>query len=81
MDYLTQLVQYIHFNPVESNLCIQPFEWQHSSYNQLVSREETFLKRDEALEWFENKKNFISMHSIYSDKKKQARDRNKPSRF
>jgi REP element-mobilizing transposase RayT len=44
--YFLKLVHYIHYNPVESNLCNRPEDWDHSSYNILRTDKPTFLKRD-----------------------------------
>jgi len=60
--YLRKLVQYIHYNPVEAKLCKMPCEWAWSSYNVLLLEDATFLKREEIIQWFENKSNFISIH-------------------
>jgi putative transposase len=60
--YLINLIHYIHFNPVESRLCNHPVEWKHSSYSVLLSEKETFLRRDEILEWYGSRENFRFLH-------------------
>ena len=60
--YLKKLVHYIHLNPVEAKLCRQPENWPHSSYKFLISEKETILKRDQVINWFGDKANFINIH-------------------
>jgi REP element-mobilizing transposase RayT len=61
--YLKKLVHYIHYNPVEAGLCQKPNEWKFSSYNTLLGNENhTMLMKNEVLEWFEDKENFIYCH-------------------
>jgi hypothetical protein len=56
------VVHYIHFNPVEANLCEKPAQWKYSSYNAIVSSSATQVKRDEVIEWFDDLKNFAFVH-------------------
>ncbi|MAC94986.1 MAG: hypothetical protein CMC96_05760 [Flavobacteriales bacterium] len=60
--YLRKLIHYIHYNPVESGLVEKVQDWKYSSYQALVSVSETKLDRDEVLQIFENKSNFIFCH-------------------
>ncbi len=62
-NYLTTLVHYIHYNPVEANLCKAPTLWQFSSYNSLISSKKTNLKRSEVMSWFEDVENFKYVHN------------------
>lgn len=60
-NYLLNLILYINTNPSHHNLC--DFEYYpYSSYQVLISTKPTFLKREEVLELFENKANFIFTH-------------------
>lgn len=61
-EYLKNLVQYIHRNPVDADICDYPHEWKHSSYKSIIQQEKTFLKNEEVLSWFENKENFEYVH-------------------
>jgi putative transposase len=62
--YLRKLVHYIHYNPVDANLCTKPIDWKFSSYNSLLTNDkQTMLEKDEVLDWFENKENFIYCHN------------------
>ncbi len=70
--YFYAAVYYIHANPVHHRLVKDLREYKFSSYKSLVGTSETKLCRDEVLEWFGDKKNFIAYHldikrSYYSD--------------
>lgn len=60
--YLRKVVHYIHYNPVESDLCKKPTDWKFSSYNALLTNKPTLLLKKEVLDWFEDKENFIYCH-------------------
>ncbi|MDI1355107.1 MAG: hypothetical protein PSX36_09320 [bacterium] len=62
-NYLLKLVHYIHFNPVDAGLCDNIRNWPYSSYQLLISGTSFFLKKDEIIEWFNDKENFIYFHS------------------
>src|SRR5699024_7104949 len=62
-SYFTQLIRYIHLNPVKHGLVEKPGDWPHSSYNSHLSSKPTSLKRDEVLDWFGGKGNFIKQHT------------------
>lgn len=63
--YFTQLIFYIHFNPVHHNVSqgLENYRW--SSYKSIISNNETKILRDEVLEWFGGKNNFITFHTNY----------------
>jgi putative transposase len=64
--YLRKLVHYIHHNPVKAGLANNPTEWEHSSYNAITipkEEPENFILRNEVIEWFGDKENFIYCHS------------------
>lgn len=61
--YFQQLILYIHNNPVHHGFCDHPIEYGWSSYLTCVSDLTTKLKREETLEFFQNKENFIFMHN------------------
>ena len=62
--YLMQLVQYIHRNPLEANLCNELHLWNYSSYGSLLSNKETLLMRNQVLEWFNDVQNFEYVHKL-----------------
>ena len=61
-QYLKKLVFYIHFNPVEAGLARHPQDWRYSSYPAITSDKATMVKRDEVLEYFGGRDNFIHCH-------------------
>ena len=63
INYLKQLVHYIHQNPIEANVCDTSENWPHSSYPILLSGTPTFLQREETISWFEDAHNFKKIHS------------------
>lgn len=62
--YLTNVIFYIHHNPVHHGFVTDVSEWPHTSYHAMVSDRLTRLKRTEVLEWFGSKKAFDSFHSL-----------------
>lgn len=61
--YLKNLVLYIHQNPIVAGFCKQLHEWNFSSYNSIVSDLRTKLKREEVIDWFNDKENFKYCHN------------------
>ena len=62
-DQLKYLVYYIHHNPIHHGFCEHYLDYPWSSYLTMLSPKQTKLSRNEVLEWFNNKENFISYHS------------------
>ena len=62
-NYLLQAICYIHLNPVK-HLFSDTLEYPHSSYNAMISKEKTLLKRDEVLEFFGDLENFVYCHEM-----------------
>ncbi len=60
--YLLKLIHYIHYNPVEAGLAIQPGEWKYSSYTAIVSNKPTLVSRKVVVDLFEDLDNFIYCH-------------------
>ncbi len=60
--YLFQLVHYIHHNPTKANLVEHPENWHFSSYRILLSKAETFVKRDQVFDWYDGRENFEKVH-------------------
>ena len=60
--YFTQLVYYIHANPVHHGFVKDLSAWNYSSYHAFLSRKETNLQRDEVLNWFGNVDSFKAFH-------------------
>lgn len=56
---------YIHLNPVIHGFTKLPEYWKYSSFGAyLKNNGKTLLKKQEAIEWFENLQNFIECHTI-----------------
>ena len=61
-EYFTQLVYYIHANPVHHGFVKDLSAWNYSSYHAFLSRKQTNLQRDEVLNWFGNIDSFKAFH-------------------
>ena len=62
-ESLQRVVLYIHSNPLRHKIRKSFTNYKHSSYKSLISYKPTKLKRDELLEWFNRKDNFIVFHN------------------
>lgn len=62
-EYLQMCIVYIYTNPVKHGFCSSPDEWEYCSYNTIVSGRPTKIERDDVLDWFENKENFVQHHN------------------
>ena len=60
--YLRQVILYIHNNPVHHGFCEHPSEYLWSSYLTCLSDKPTKLMRNEVIDWFGDKENFVFMH-------------------
>jgi putative transposase len=65
--HLTSLIIYIHANTAKHKLDKNFESYPWSSYKSILSDSVTLLKRDEVLNWFGNKENFIKVHKENSD--------------
>lgn len=63
MQYLQRLICYVHQNPVEAGFVFQPEQWKYSSYNAIVSSNQTLVARQEVIELFGDLENFIYCNS------------------
>ena len=61
-SYFTRLIHYIHHNPVHHNFVDDVSEWKHSSFHSILSNKETLLERQQIIEWFGSKNEFIEFH-------------------
>jgi putative transposase len=61
-EYFTQLVYYIHANPVHHGFVKDLSAWNYSSYHAFLSHKQTNLQRDEVLNWFGNVDSFKTFH-------------------
>jgi len=60
--YLSNIIFYIHHNPVHHGFTQTIADWKHSSFHAVVSTKKTELHRDYILEWFGGKREFQLFH-------------------
>lgn len=63
--HFTNIIAYIHLNPVKAKLCQAPADWKYSSYNAILTDTPSKVKRDEIVEWFGTKQKLIDFHKAY----------------
>jgi hypothetical protein len=63
-EYLTNIIRYIHMNPVNHGCVKRPSQWRFSSFNTLLSDRATFLARDKVVGWFGGLKQFREAHAV-----------------
>lgn len=61
-QYFGTCIAYIHNNPVHHNFVDDQNDWLHSSWYAYLLNKTTKIKKDEGMEWFGNKEQFIRMH-------------------
>ncbi len=61
-QYFTQLIVYIHLNPVKHGFCKGLFDWVHSSIHSYASVKTSKLNRVYLEEWFGNKELLLQFH-------------------
>ena len=66
--YFYAAVYYIHSNPVHHGITKDLTQYKFSSYNSLCGNNKTILCRDELMEWFGGKNNFIEYHTEMKSK-------------
>lgn len=59
-EYLKNLIIYVHQNSLILDPCLE--KYPYSSFRILIASDDTFIKRNEVLEIFEGKDNFIFCH-------------------
>ncbi|HVE00007.1 MAG TPA: hypothetical protein VNB90_17485 [Cytophagaceae bacterium] len=62
-EYFTNLIYYIHHNPVHHNFCKNMHDWKFSSYHAFLSSKDSKLNREQIFKWFGDKKSFIDFHN------------------
>jgi putative transposase len=65
--HFSQLVVYIHANPLKHQVMKDFTKYRWSSYQAIISNRYTLIKRDGVLKWFGDRHNFIQTHQIQSD--------------
>lgn len=66
-SYLKTLVYYINHNPIHHNFTDNYFDYQWTSYVDIISRNETFVDSEEVLSWFNGIPGFIKFHNKQQD--------------
>lgn len=60
--YLLSVVRYIHLNPVHHKITNDFKNYQFSSYRTILSDYKTIIKREDVIDWFGSKGQFIEFH-------------------
>jgi len=68
-EYFREIIHYIHYNPVHHGFAEDLRDWKYSSFETYFSEKASSLKRDEVIEWFYNKENFLAFHQKKIDDK------------
>lgn len=66
-SYFSQLINYIHYNPVHHGFCKDIYEWEFSSFKSILSEKKTKLEKEKVLEWFGDKNSFLRFHESLSN--------------
>jgi putative transposase len=61
-NYFSNLINYIHNNPIRHRLTDNFVDYPHSSYKIIVKNEESIIKKDLVLKWFGGITEFIKFH-------------------
>ncbi len=61
-SYFTQLIYYIHANPVHHGFVKNIGDWRWSSFSDIVQAEPSLVKREEIIQWFGNKEEYLRFH-------------------
>jgi len=61
--YLSNLLHYIHYNPVHHGICKKIGDWDYTSFHAHISNKPTRLNRDEVLNWFGGKEKMVGIHA------------------
>jgi putative transposase len=60
--YLTNVIHYIHANPVHHGFVKDLYDWPHSSVHAYLTQKKTALKREEVIQWFGGSQEFSLYH-------------------
>lgn len=63
-DYISNIIVYIHRNPVHHGFVKNMADWPWSSYPAFLTDSPTELKREEVLKWFGNRVEFLKFHQL-----------------
>lgn len=68
-QYFARLIHYIHFNPQQHHFMDDYRGYPHSSYQLVLSEEETIVQRRKVIEWFGGRKELLEFHANASFEK------------
>ena len=63
-EYLTNIILYIHRNPVHHGFSKVITNWRWSSYQQVIDSTTTWIKKEEVIRWFGNIEEFMKLHQL-----------------
>jgi len=67
--YFRNMIPYIHFNPVHHGFVKDLRDWPYSSFESFFTDKTTNIKRNEVINWFDDKENFLHHHHRSVDNK------------
>lgn len=67
-EYFTQLVAYIHTNPIKHGLTDNLYEWAYSSFHAYTTYNNSQITTDIILDFFGGKNALIDFHSNFSER-------------
>ncbi len=68
-DYFTNIIRYIHANPVHHGFVKEITGWPWSSYHNIVQGIPSLIKHEEIIAWFGNRQEFIEFHQQTIDQR------------
>jgi putative transposase len=63
VNYLSNLVFYIHANPQLHGIADDFKTYRWSSYDRILNNKASKLKKEEVLTWFDDKSNYVAFHN------------------
>lgn len=66
-EYFKRLIYYIHHNPQRHEICEDFKSYKYSSYQALISKDQTLLAREDFLNFFNSREELINFHDYLYD--------------
>lgn len=66
-NYFTQLIAYIHCNPIHHGFCKEIFDWKFSSIHAYAFNNSSKVNKHYLINYFGDKKSLISFHLKYKN--------------
>jgi putative transposase len=67
LEYLKQLIVYIHRNPLKQGIFENFCNYKYSSYKIILENLQSEINRDEVISFFDTLENFVYCHETYLD--------------